>query len=186
MTDARIFPVGCHVRTRGALPRGSSKRCTHGDVQGLGSMTMGSYPHRERPSRQITLGRRKGHGHSRRPRRKHSPAVSRSYGSDPGGVIDPPRRTLAIMQVSHSGRQSANWVSGRLPWNPSLAPSFVRVGTRELGFFPQLVYRLLFSTPREISVPEIDQLVDRLVLSVKVAHQAGFGGVELHAGHGCV
>ena len=33
----------------------------------------------------------------------------------PDGVVDSPRRALAIMQFSHSGRQSANWVSGRLP-----------------------------------------------------------------------
>ena len=103
----------------------------------------------------------------------------------PGGVIDLPHRALAIMQVSHSGRQSANWVSGRLPWKPPLAPSSVRVGAREQGIFPQLFYRSLFSTPREMSVPEIDHLVDRFVLSAKVAHQAGFEGVELHAGHGC-
>ena len=104
----------------------------------------------------------------------------------PGGVVDPPHRALAIMQVSHSGRQSANWVSGRLPWNPPLAPSSIRVGAKEPGFFPQLFYRLLFSAPREMYVPEIDHLVDRFVLSAKVAHQAGFEGVELHAGHGCV
>ena len=35
-------------------------------------------------------------------------------------------------------------------------------------------------------VPEIDHLVDRFVLSAKVAHLAGFEGVELHAGHGCM
>lgn len=103
-------------------------------------------------------------------------------GSD--GDIDPSRRTLAIVQVSHSGRQAANWVSGRLPWNPLLAPSSIRLGARESGSFPQLFYRFLFSTPREMTVPEIDHLVGRFVLSAKVAHQAGFDGVELHAGHG--
>ena len=35
-------------------------------------------------------------------------------------------------------------------------------------------------------VLDIDHLVDRFVLSAKVARQAGFEGVELHVGHGCV
>ena len=103
----------------------------------------------------------------------------------PDGVVDTSHRALAIMQISHSGRQSANWVSGRLPWNPPSAPSSIRLGAREPGFFPQLFYRFLFSAPREMTVPEIDHLVDRFVLSARMAHQVGFEGVELHAGHGC-
>jgi 2,4-dienoyl-CoA reductase-like NADH-dependent reductase (Old Yellow Enzyme family) len=103
----------------------------------------------------------------------------------PGGVAEPFHRALAIMQVSHSGRQSANWTSGRLPWDPPSAPSPIRLGAREPGFFPQLFYRILFSTPREMTIPEIDHLVDRFVLSANVAHRAGFEGIELHAAHGC-
>ncbi|KAF9652327.1 FMN-linked oxidoreductase [Thelephora ganbajun] len=104
-------------------------------------------------------------------------------GSD--GVVDPSHRALAIMQVSHSGRQSANWIAGRVPWNPPLAPSSVRLGARESGFIPQLFYRFLFSTPKEMTIPEIDHLVERFVLSAKTAYQAGFEGIEVHAGHGC-
>jgi len=104
----------------------------------------------------------------------------------PNGAADPSHRAMAIMQLSHSGRQASNWISGRFPWNPPLAPSCVRLGAREQGFFPQLFYRLLFSTPREMTIPEIDHLVERFVLSAKAAHEAGFEGVELHAGHGCM
>ena len=103
----------------------------------------------------------------------------------PDGAIDPSHRTLALMQLSHSGRQATNWISGRLPWNPLLAPSSVRLGAREPGFFPQLFYRFLFSTPKEMTLHEIDHLVERFVLGAKLAHAAGFEGVELHAGHGC-
>lgn len=103
----------------------------------------------------------------------------------PDGAVDPSHRALAIMQISHSGRQSPNWVSGRLPWYPPSAPSPVCLGAREPGFFPQLFYRFLFTTPREMTVPEINYLVERFVLSAKLAHQVGFEGVELHAGHGC-
>ena len=103
----------------------------------------------------------------------------------PDGAVDPSHRALAIMQLSHSGKQATNWVSGRLPWNPPLAPSAVRLGARESGVFPQLFYHLLFSTPKEMTIPEIDHLVERFVLGAKVAHETGFEGVELHAGHGC-
>ena len=103
----------------------------------------------------------------------------------PDGAVDPSHRALAIMQVSHSGKQAANWVSGRLPWNPPLAPSSVRLGAGEEGLFSQLFYHILFTTPKEMTTPEIDHLVERFVLSAKVAHQAGFDGIELHAGHGC-
>ena len=104
---------------------------------------------------------------------------------DPSATINPSHRTLAVMQLSHSGRQSANWFSGRLPWHRPLAPSPVRLGARESGFFPQLFYRFLFTTPREMTAPEIDHLVCRFVLGARIAHQAGFEGVQLHAGHGC-
>ena len=103
----------------------------------------------------------------------------------PDGVVNPSHRTLAIMQLSHSGKQASNWVSGRLPWNPLLAPSPVRIGAREPGFFPQLFYRFLFSTPREMTITEIDHLVERFALSARAAYEAGFEGVELHAAHGC-
>ena len=103
----------------------------------------------------------------------------------PDGVVDSSRRTLAIMQLSHSGRQASNWISGRFPWNPPLAPSSVRLRAREEGFFPKLLYHFLFSIPRKMIIPEIDHLVERFVLSAKAAHEAGFEGVELHAGHGC-
>lgn len=104
----------------------------------------------------------------------------------PDGAVDPYHRAVAIMQLSHTGKQASNWVSGRVPWNPPLAPSPVRIGARESGFFPQLFYRFLFSTPREVTIPEIDHLVERFVLGAKAAHEAGFEGVELHAGHGCL
>jgi 2,4-dienoyl-CoA reductase-like NADH-dependent reductase (Old Yellow Enzyme family) len=103
----------------------------------------------------------------------------------PDGVVGSYHRALAIMQLSHSGRQAPNWLTGRLPWNPPLAPSSVRIGAREPGFFPQLFYHFLFSTPKEMTIPEIDHLVERFVLGAKAAHAAGFEGVELHAGHGC-
>ena len=131
----------------------SSKCRTCGDLQELRSRT---HPHRERPTRRIPSDHGKRRGHSRRPQRKHPlpfKDLAEVFRGGLGGVVDPPHRALAIMQAWHSGRQSANWVSGRLPWNPPLAPTSIRVGARESGFIPHLFYRLLFSTPREMSIP---------------------------------
>ena len=99
-------------------------------------------------------------------------------------------RTLIIMQLSHAGRQSPIFLGGRLPLTPPFAPSALRIGRNEnssghLGWFARLFYKFGFQTPRAMSVQDIDHLVDRFVLGAKLAHDAGFDGVELHASHGC-
>jgi len=99
-------------------------------------------------------------------------------------------RTLITMQLSHAGRQSPIVLGGRLPLTPPFAPSALGIGRSEhssthLGWFARLVYKIGFQTPRPMSVQDIDHLVDRFVLGAKLAHDAGFDGVELHASHGC-
>lgn len=105
----------------------------------------------------------------------------------PDGSLDPSRRALAILQVAHAGRQTSNWLTGRFPWHdPPVAPSAVPLEPREPGFLPRMYYNFMFTAPREMTIPEIDHLVDRFVLSAKLSHQAGFDGIQLHAGHGCM
>ncbi|KAH9036155.1 hypothetical protein EDB85DRAFT_800138 [Lactarius pseudohatsudake] len=92
-------------------------------------------------------------------------------------------------KLSHAGRQSPIVLGGRLPLTPPFAPSALRVGRNEhssphLSWFARLVYKIGFQTPRAMSVQDIDHVVDRFVLSAKLAHDAGFDGVELHASHG--
>ena len=96
-------------------------------------------------------------------------------------------RTLIIMQLSHAGRQSPIVLGGRLPLTPPFAPSAVGIGRDQssLGWLARLVYNIGFQTPRPMSVQDTDHLVDRFVLGAKLAHDAGFDGVELHASHGC-
>ena len=99
-------------------------------------------------------------------------------------------RALVIMQLSHAGRQSPIVLGGRLPPTPPFAPSALRIGRNEhlsaqLGWFARLVFKIGFQTPRAMSVQDIDHLVDRFVLGAKMAHDAGFDGIELHASHGC-
>jgi 2,4-dienoyl-CoA reductase-like NADH-dependent reductase (Old Yellow Enzyme family) len=99
-------------------------------------------------------------------------------------------RTLVIMQLSHSGRQSPIVLGGRLPLVPPLAPSALGLGRSErplahMGWFAKLTYKIGFPTPRAMTLPDIDHTVDRFVLGAKLAHDSGFDGVELHASHGC-
>ena len=99
-------------------------------------------------------------------------------------------RTLIIMQLSHTGRQSVRVLGGRLPFNRPVAPSPLGIGRDErslanLGWFGRLIFKIGLQTPRAMSVQDIDHLVDRFVLGAKLAHDTGFDGVQLHASHGC-
>jgi 2,4-dienoyl-CoA reductase-like NADH-dependent reductase (Old Yellow Enzyme family) len=97
-------------------------------------------------------------------------------------------KPLAIMQLSHGGRQSNALLGGRLPWEQPLAPSGVTVGGKGStiqGFWHQLFYKSMFSTPKEMSIKDIDDVVSQFVHGAKVAFESGFDGVQLHAAHGC-
>ncbi len=94
-------------------------------------------------------------------------------------------RTLIIMQVSHAGRQSPVLLGGRSLFVPPLAPSACGLGRNASNWFGRLMYRILFLTPRSMSMQDIDNVVNRFVLSANLAHDAGFDGMELHASHGC-
>jgi len=50
---------------------------------------------------------------------------------------------------------------------------------------PSALYdTLLDQTPRELTLDEIDEIVDAFAAAVRRAHEAGFDGVQLHAAHG--
>jgi 2,4-dienoyl-CoA reductase-like NADH-dependent reductase (Old Yellow Enzyme family) len=73
------------------------------------------------------------------------------------------------MQLNHSGRQA----SRRITRHP-VAPS--AVGLQGFGG--------LFGTPRALTDAEIHALVERFATAARVAKDAGFDGVEVHAAHG--
>jgi 2,4-dienoyl-CoA reductase-like NADH-dependent reductase (Old Yellow Enzyme family) len=102
---------------------------------------------------------------------------------DSGDEVTP---SLAIMQLSHGGRQSANGVGGRWPWLPPTAPSAVVVGSNgkenRLGRF---LYRAMFTAPKAMDKLDIDRVVDAFVQGARLAQFSGFDGIELHASHGC-
>ena len=112
------------------------------------------------------------------------PAVDKYAAKNEDGSPSP--RTLVIMQLSHAGRQSPIVLGGRPLSVPALAPSALGLG-RSLpgGWFARLTYKIGFPTPRAMDLHDIDHVVHRFVLSAKLANEAGFDGIELHASHGC-
>ena len=97
-------------------------------------------------------------------------------------------RTLAIMQLSHGGRQSLNFYGGRRLFAPPLAPSPVRVGQMHKGkdgWLSRLAHWLCLQVPKEMTHEDIQRAIGQFVLGAQLAAQSGFDGVELHAAHGC-
>jgi 2,4-dienoyl-CoA reductase-like NADH-dependent reductase (Old Yellow Enzyme family) len=111
------------------------------------------------------------------------PVSERNHSENRNNVSMP--RTLIIMQVSHTGRQSTILIGGRPLFVPPLAPSAFGLGRNASNWFARLMYRIMFLTPRTMSMQDIDNVVNRFVLSANLAHDAGFDGIELHASHGC-
>lgn len=74
---------------------------------------------------------------------------------------------LAILQLSHGGRQANGQAN---PLQP-VAPSAVMCTVTQ-------------RMPRPLSVPEITEIEDAFAQAARRAKQAGFDGVEIHAAHG--
>ncbi|KZT70023.1 FMN-linked oxidoreductase [Daedalea quercina L-15889] len=112
------------------------------------------------------------------------------YGSSDGEGKGEPG-TLAIMQLSHPGRQSTNVIGGRWPFVPPLAPSAVpvgRVASKGEGYasalLSHLVHTVFFQTPRPMGLSDIENVVSSFVRGAELAAESGFDGVQLHAAHG--
>jgi 2,4-dienoyl-CoA reductase-like NADH-dependent reductase (Old Yellow Enzyme family)/thioredoxin reductase len=74
----------------------------------------------------------------------------------------------AFLQIMHCGRRSTSAVlEGAPPVAPSPLPA---PGSEEV--------------PRELTIPEIEELVESFVQAARRAREAGFDGVEIHGAHG--
>ncbi|KAF8137488.1 hypothetical protein EV363DRAFT_1318118, partial [Boletus edulis] len=104
-----------------------------------------------------------------------------------GSLHDPPMRPLAVMQLSHAGRQSPNIIGGRKLGVPPMAPSSVRVGSHKRAQaqdIPHLFFRALFQQPREMTLDDIKRVRQAFIRGALTALEAGFDGVQLHCAHG--
>ncbi|KAL7968809.1 FMN-linked oxidoreductase [Trichoderma sp. SZMC 28014] len=88
-----------------------------------------------------------------------------------------------VVQISHPGRQSPIGVGARGRWAKTVAPSRVPLDLGP-GIIACTARQLIFGTPRELQIDEIEEIVERFVAAAKLSHEAGFKGVELHAAHG--
>ncbi|WPH03986.1 Hypothetical protein R9X50_00686900 [Acrodontium crateriforme] len=87
--------------------------------------------------------------------------------------------TPAIVQLNHPGRQSP--VVARK--GQAMGPSAVALNIGN-GIIAQLARWLVFGTPKAMTVEEIQIVVKQFASAAKLASDAGFKGVELHAAHG--
>ncbi|KAI0353549.1 FMN-linked oxidoreductase [Trametes cingulata] len=94
---------------------------------------------------------------------------------------------LAIMQLSHAGRQSINMVGGRPPNAPPLAPSAIRAGQTHMkthGWFSRWLHRTMHPVPIEMTKDDIANVQAAFVRGAELAARSGFDGVQVHAAHG--
>lgn len=91
--------------------------------------------------------------------------------------------TPALVQLVHPGRQSPAACGERSFFAKAIAPSAVPVvlGT---GVSDWVAGKLLFGTPRAMSVAEIHDAVSQFAAAAKLCHESGFAGVQIHAAHG--
>ena len=73
----------------------------------------------------------------------------------------------AVLQINHAGRQSANAVIEMEPVAPSAIPC-----------------KVTGSMPRELTLGEIEEIIEAFGKAGMRAKKAGFNGVEIHGGHG--
>ncbi|POR37589.1 NADH oxidase [Tolypocladium paradoxum] len=91
--------------------------------------------------------------------------------------------TPTLMQINHPGRQSMIGAGTRGVFAKSIAPSPIPLQLGD-GILPRAVSALVFGTPREMTVADIQGVVSRFAETAKLAHEAGFAGVQIHAAHG--
>ena len=75
-----------------------------------------------------------------------------------------------MVQLNHPGKQVPKTIA-----KETVAPSTIPLGNG---------LNKLFSAPRALTTSEVEELIQKFVTSAKVAKEAGFSGVQIHAAHG--
>jgi 2,4-dienoyl-CoA reductase-like NADH-dependent reductase (Old Yellow Enzyme family) len=91
--------------------------------------------------------------------------------------------TPGIVQIVHPGRQSPVKSGNKGFLEKTIAPSAIPLNLGP-GLLDKLVGALVFGTPREMTLGDIDEVVQQFATGAKAVYEAGFKGIELHAAHG--
>ncbi|KAK5656872.1 hypothetical protein OQA88_4421 [Cercophora sp. LCS_1] len=91
--------------------------------------------------------------------------------------------TPSVVQLNHPGRQSPISAGKRSLFSKAVAPSAVPMDFGP-GIFAKAATKLIFGTPRALTVGEIDDIVKQFAEAARVCAEAGFNGVQIHAAHG--
>ncbi|KJZ70864.1 hypothetical protein HIM_09729 [Hirsutella minnesotensis 3608] len=91
--------------------------------------------------------------------------------------------TPAIMQINHPGRQTIIGAGHRSLFAKSLAPSAIPLQLGD-GIIPRILSAFVFGTPKEMTRADIQHAVSSFAEAAKLASEAGFAGVQIHAAHG--
>ena len=91
--------------------------------------------------------------------------------------------TPTLIQLVHPGRQSPASVGARSFFAPAIAPSAVPVNLGN-SVSDRLLAKLLFGTPRAMTISEIHEAVQQFAAAAKLCYDSGFAGVQIHAAHG--
>jgi 2,4-dienoyl-CoA reductase-like NADH-dependent reductase (Old Yellow Enzyme family) len=91
--------------------------------------------------------------------------------------------TPCIVQLAHPGRMSPTGAGNRPADMQPLCPSSVPVDLGD-AWLERLAIKSLLGVPKAMTLSEIDEAVEGWKCGVRVAHDAGFQGVQLHGAHG--
>ncbi|KAF2622305.1 NADH:flavin oxidoreductase/NADH oxidase-like protein [Macroventuria anomochaeta] len=68
-------------------------------------------------------------------------------------------------------------------FDPTIAPSPVPMNIGD-GILERALQRVAFGTPKEMSIADIEEVVDQFAYAEKLSYEVGSKGVELHGAHG--
>ncbi|KAL1793900.1 hypothetical protein ACET3X_007321 [Alternaria dauci] len=89
----------------------------------------------------------------------------------------------ALVQLNHPGRQSPLGAGSKGLFGKNIAPSPIPLKFED-NIWAKTAQKILFGTPREMTVAEIQDVVTKHANAAKFLAENGWDGVELHAAHG--
>jgi 2,4-dienoyl-CoA reductase-like NADH-dependent reductase (Old Yellow Enzyme family) len=88
-----------------------------------------------------------------------------------------------MVQLCHPGRQSPLGAGSRNLFARTIAPSAVPLNIGD-GLIARFLRTVVFGTPKEMSVADIELVIRQFVDAARLAAESGFAGIELHGAHG--